>query len=138
MYLKENEMTDPIADMLTQVRNAMMRKHKGIVLPHSKLKGEIARILKEEGLIRDYKVEDETAQKKALKVWLKYVNKEESVISGLSRISKPGRRVYVKWDAVPRIKGGIGISILSTSKGLMTHKASFDMKVGGELLCSVW
>ena len=130
-------MTDPIADMLTRVRNAVMRKHKGIILPHSNLKQEMARILKEEDFIRDYKTV-ETDGKKELKVFLKYVVKGESVIVGLKRVSKPGRRVYVKWDAVPKVKGGIGISILSTSKGLMTNKASHQLKVGGELLCSVW
>ncbi len=130
-------MTDPIADMLTRVRNAVMRKHKGIILPHSNLKQEMARILKEEDFIRDYKTV-ETDGKRELKVFLKYVVKGESVIVGLERISKPGRRVYVKWDAVPKVKGGIGISILSTSKGLMTNKASHQAKLGGELLCSVW
>ena len=130
-------MTDPIADMLTRVRNAVMRKHKGIILPHSNLKQEMARILKEEDFIRDYKTV-ETDGKKELKLFLKYVVRGESVIVGLKRVSKPGRRVYVKWDAVPRVKGGIGISILSTSKGLMTNKASYQSKIGGELLCSVW
>jgi len=131
-------MTDPIADMLTQMRNALMRKHRGVVLPHSNLKGEIARILKEEDLIRDYKVVEEAGNKKALKIWLKYVDKEEPVISGLKRISKPGRRVYIGWDSVPLVKAGLGVSILSTSKGVMTDKASRAMKIGGELLCSVW
>ncbi|MEK7747636.1 MAG: 30S ribosomal protein S8 [Nitrospirota bacterium] len=130
-------MTDPIADMLTRVRNAVMRKHKGLILPHSNLKQEVARILKEEDFIRDYKV-TETDGKKDLTVFLKYVARGESVIVGLSRISKPGRRVYVKWDDVPKVKGGIGISILSTSKGLMTQKSSKQSKVGGELLCSIW
>jgi len=130
-------MTDPIADMLTRIRNAVMRKHKGILLPHSNLKEEMARILKEEDFIRDYQL-SETDGKKELKLFLKYVAKGESVIIGLERVSKPGRRVYVKWDAVPKVKGGIGISILSTSKGLMTNKASHQSKVGGELLCSVW
>jgi len=130
-------MTDPIADMLTRVRNAVMRKHKGIILPHSNLKQEMARILKEEEFIRDYKTV-ETDGKKELKLFLKYVVRGESVIVGLKRVSKPGRRVYVKWDAVPKVRGGIGISILSTSKGLMTNKASHQSKIGGELLCSVW
>jgi small subunit ribosomal protein S8 len=130
-------MTDPIADMLTRVRNAVARKHVGIILPHSNLKQEVARILKEEDFIRDYKV-IETDGKKDLKISLKYVSKGESVVVGLQRISKPGRRVYVKWDEVPKVKGGIGISILSTSKGLMTQKTSYQSKVGGELLCSVW
>ena len=131
-------MTDPIADMLTRIRNAVMRKHKGVIVPHSNIKTEIARILKEEDFIRTYEVVDVTEQKKDIKLLFKYVKKEESVITGLKRISKPGCRVYVEWDAVPMVKGGLGISILSTSKGLMTHKASREMKVGGELLCSVW
>ncbi|MEK7703308.1 MAG: 30S ribosomal protein S8 [Nitrospirota bacterium] len=130
-------MTDPIADMLTRVRNAVMRKHKGVFVPHSNLKQEVARILKEEDFIQDYKV-IETDGKKELKIFLKYVTRGESVIVGLERLSKPGRRVYVKWDEVPKVKGGIGISILSTSKGLMTQKQSGQSKVGGELLCSIW
>lgn len=130
-------MTDPIADMLTRVRNAAMRKHKAVLLPHSNLKEEITRILKEEDFIRDYKLLDSDG-KKELKLFLKYVSRGESVIMGIKRVSKPGRRIYVKWDAVPLVKRGLGISILSTSKGVMTDKASHAMKVGGELLCSIW
>ena len=97
----------------------------------------MARILKEEDFIRDYKV-TETEGKKDITIFLKYVARGESVIVGLERVSKPGRRVYVKWDDVPKVKGGIGISILSTSKGLMTQKSSKHSKIGGELLFSVW
>ncbi len=130
-------MTDPISDMLTRMRNATARKHNGIALPHSSMKQEIARILKEEDFIRDYKVV-ETDGKKELKLFLKYVGQGESVLMGLKRISKPGRRVYVKWDEVPKVRGGLGISILSTSRGVMTQKMSYSIKVGGEFLCSVW
>ncbi len=130
-------MTDPIADMMTRIRNAALRKHKGVALPHSNIKQEIARILKEEHFIREYKV-FENDGKKELRLFLKYVGRGESVIAGLKRISKPGLRVYVKWDEVPKLRGGLGLSILSTPKGLMTDKASRASKVGGELLCSVW
>jgi small subunit ribosomal protein S8 len=130
-------MTDPISDMLTRVRNATFRKHNGIVLPHSNMKQEIARILKQEDFIRDYKVV-ETDGRKELKLFLKYVGQGSSVIVGLKRLSKPGRRVYVKWDEVPRVREGLGVSILSTSKGVMTQRQSYSQKVGGELLCSIW
>ncbi len=130
-------MTDPIADMLTRIRNAVLRRHAFVLVPVSKIKLEIARILREEGFIRHYKVV--TAEKKsALKIALKYVDGEESVIAGLKRISTPGRRIYVKNDAIPAVCGGLGVAILSTSKGIMTGKQSRKIKVGGELLCHVW
>ncbi|TAK05448.1 MAG: 30S ribosomal protein S8 [Candidatus Manganitrophaceae bacterium] len=130
-------MTDPIADMLTRIRNAKMRKHEVVDMPLSKLKVELARILKEEGFIRNYRVVGESV-KKNLRVYLKYIDNEEPVISDLQRVSKPGRRVYVGKDQIPSVKGGIGVAILSTSKGLMTDQKSREEKVGGEVLCYIW
>lgn len=130
-------MTDPIADMLTRIRNAKERRHEVVDLPLSKLKVEIARILKEEGFIRNYRVVGESV-KKELRVYLKYIDQEEPVISGIQRVSKPGRRIYVGKDKIPSVKGGIGIAILSTPKGLLTDQKSREAKVGGEVLCYVW
>ncbi|MCG3113519.1 MAG: 30S ribosomal protein S8 [Candidatus Manganitrophus sp. SA1] len=130
-------MTDPISDMLTRIRNAKMRKHEVVDIPLSKVKVELARILKEEGFIRNYRVVGESV-KKNLRVYLKYVENDEPVISDLQRVSKPGRRVYVGKDEIPSVKGGIGVAILSTSKGLMTDQKSREAKVGGEVLCYIW
>ncbi|MFY9227618.1 MAG: 30S ribosomal protein S8 [Blastocatellia bacterium] len=130
-------MTDPISDMLTRIRNSKMRKHEVVDIPLSKLKVELARILKEEGFIRNYRVVGESV-KKNLRVYLKYVENDEPVISDLQRVSKPGRRVYVGKDEIPSVKGGIGVAILSTSKGLMTDQKSREAKVGGEVLCYIW
>ncbi len=130
-------MTDPIADMLTRIRNAKMRKHEVVDMPLSKLKLELARILKEEGFIRNYREMGESV-KKNLRLYLKYVDNEEPVISDLQRVSKPGRRVYVGKDRIPSVKGGIGVAILSTSKGLMTDQKSREEKIGGEVLCYIW
>lgn len=130
-------MTDPISDMLTRIRNAKMRKHEVVDIPLSKLKLEIARIMKEEGFIRNYRVVGESV-KKNLRVYLKYIENEEPVISDLRRVSKPGRRVYVGKDDIPSVKGGIGVAIISTSKGLMTDQKSREAKVGGEVLCYIW
>ncbi|MBI3802891.1 MAG: 30S ribosomal protein S8 [Nitrospirae bacterium] len=130
-------MTDPIADMLTRIRNAKERRHEVVDMPLSKLKVEIARILKEEGFIRNYRVVGE-AVKKDLRVYLKYIDQEESVITDLQRVSKPGRRLYVGKNKIPSVKGGIGIAILSTPKGLLTDQKSREAKVGGEVLCYVW
>jgi len=130
-------MTDPVADMLTRIRNATMRRHESVLVPASKLKGEIAKLLQEEGFIRQYKLVTE-GLRPALKLDLKYLNEEDSVIAGLSRVSSPGRRVYVGADRVPRVKEGYGIAILSTNRGVMTDKQSRRAKVGGEVLCYVW
>ncbi|HLG22430.1 MAG TPA: 30S ribosomal protein S8 [Candidatus Manganitrophaceae bacterium] len=131
-------MTDPVSDMLTRIRNAKMRKHEVVHVPHSKLKVEIARILKEEGFVRSYKVVVGESGKSALRIYLKYTHEEESVINDLKRVSSPGRRVYVGKDAIPSVKGGLGIAILSTSKGLMTGQKSREVEMGGEVLCYVW
>ncbi len=130
-------MTDPIADLLARIRNAKQRKHKDVYAPFSKIKQEIARILKEEGFIRDFKTNGSTGLDE-IKILLKYGKKEESIITDLKRVSKPGRRVYVGWDAIPYVKRGLGIAILSTSKGLMSDKKSREARLGGELLCFVW
>ncbi len=130
-------MTDPIADMLTRVRNAVQAKHQKVDMPASLLKIEIARILKEEGYIVHYKTSEEGA-KNFLTVFLKYGPKGEKVISNIERISRPGCRVYVSKTEIPRVLGGLGISILTTSHGVMTGKQARMQGFGGELLCSVY
>lgn len=132
--------TDPIADMLTRMRNATRAKHQRVDVPASKLKIEIARLLKEEGYISSYKlVEDpETKARKALRLMLKYTPNRRSVISGLRRISKPGSRRYTSAARIRPVVGGLGTSILSTPKGLMTGRAARKAGMGGEVLCEVW
>ena len=129
--------TDTIADMLTRLRNAKSMGYADVTVPASKLKVELARILKEEGFIKDYKVVGEDAQKNIL-LTLKYGNKKERVITGLKRISKPGLRVYVKSDEVPKVLNGLGIAIISTSKGIMTDKQARKENLGGEVLAYIW
>jgi len=130
-------LTDPIADMLTRIRNANMAEKKDVQMPHSKMKSEIARLLKSEGFIKDYTMENEEG-KSVLKVFLKYTVEREPVIQGLRRISKSSCRKYVAADEVPRVLGGIGIAVLSTSSGLMTDNEARKQNVGGEVLCYVW
>jgi small subunit ribosomal protein S8 len=129
--------TDTIADMLTRIRNANSMGYEEVTVPASKLKVELARILKEEGFIKEYKVVSEDVQKNIL-LTLKYGNKKEKVITGLKRISKPGLRVYVKSDEVPKVLNGLGIAIISTSKGIMTDKEARKQNLGGEVLAYVW
>lgn len=129
--------TDPIADMLTRIRNANMAEKKVVQMPHSKMKSEVARILKAEGFIKDYTVEND-AGKSVLNVFLKYTIEREPVIQGLRRISKPSCRKYVNAEEVPRVLGGIGTAILSTSSGVMTDKDARKKHVGGEVLCYIW
>ncbi|MGI1823023.1 30S ribosomal protein S8 [Exiguobacterium sp. TRN 1102] len=130
-------MTDPIADMLTRIRNANMVRHEKMELPASNIKREIAEILKREGFIRDVEyIED--AKQGTLRLFLKYGAGNERVITGLKRISKPGLRVYAKADEVPKVLGGLGIAVLSTSKGLMTDKEARQQQVGGEVLAYIW
>lgn len=129
--------TDPIADLLTRVRNAISAKHDIVEIPASKEKVEIARILKEEGFIRDYLVNGEGV-KKSITIVLKYGPNNERVISGLKRISKPGKRVYAKVDRVPRVLNGLGIAVISTSEGILTDKQARQKHVGGEVLAYVW
>ncbi|MFY9177074.1 MAG: 30S ribosomal protein S8 [Caldicoprobacterales bacterium] len=130
-------MTDPIADMLTRIRNALVVKHESIDMPASNIKAAIADILVEEGFIKGYtRVED--GKQGILKIELKYGPNGERVITGLKRISKPGLRVYVRKDQVPKVLGGLGIAILSTSKGVITDSKAREEGVGGEVLCYVW
>jgi small subunit ribosomal protein S8 len=130
--------TDPIADFLTRLRNATAAKHLRVDLPVSKLKIEIARILKEEGYISTYKMVDENKGHKTLRVFLKYTPDRRSVITGMKRISKPGQRCYLGAGDIQPVVGGLGISILTTPKGLMTGRSARKAKLGGEILCEVW
>lgn len=129
--------TDTIADMLTRIRNANQMRYTEVKVPASKLKLELAKILKEEGFIQDYKVMDEAVQG-MIYLTLKYGEKKERVITGLKRISKPGLRVYVKADEVPKVLNGLGIAIISTSKGIMTDKQARRENLGGEVLAYIW
>jgi small subunit ribosomal protein S8 len=129
--------TDPIADMLTRMRNAVMARHDFVLMPSSKIKLSLAKILREEGFIKDYEVV-KGKQQRVIKVYLKYTDKNEPIITGLQRVSKPGLRVYVAKDEIPRVYGGLGMAILSTPKGVLTGKQAWREGVGGELLCLVW
>ena len=129
--------TDPIADMLTRIRNANANRYKEVSMPVSKVKTEIAKILKNEGFIENYRVSKDKVQG-TLTLTLKYVNKKERVITGLKRISKPGLRVYAKADEVPKVLNGFGIAIISTSKGIMTDKEARNKSLGGEVMAYVW
>ena len=132
-------MTDPIADMLTRLRNANTAFHDEVLMPSSKQKEALARILEREGYITGFEVAtDDTRPGRQLKITLKYTPDRKRTISGLRRISKPGLRVYSKADGVPRVLGGMGISILSTNQGLMTDREARQRRVGGEVLCYVW
>lgn len=128
--------TDPIADMLTRIRNAVNVRHETVEVPSSKEKLEIARILKEEGFITGYEVSGDLA--KVITITLKYGENKEKVVSGLKRISKPGLRVYVEVDRLPRVLNGLGIAIISTSHGLLTDKQARKQNVGGEVLAYIW
>ena len=130
--------SDPIADMLTRVRNAMAARHPKVDVPASKLKTEIARILKEEGYISTYKMVDENKTRKTLRVFLKYTPDRRSVITGMKRISRPGQRNYLGAREIKPVVGGLGISILTTPKGLMTGRTARKSNLGGEILCEVW
>lgn len=130
--------TDPIADMLTRIRNAIMVRHDSVSIPLSNMKRGIAQILKDEGFIEDFEVNSGVSTQGEIKVYLHYRDKDEPAISGLKRVSRPGLRVYVQKGEIPRYYGGLGVSILSTSKGVMTGKRAWREGVGGELLCYVW
>ncbi len=131
-------MVDPIADMLTRIRNAIMARHESVDIPYSNMKLAISKIMKEEGYIRNYKTFIDEARKKFLKVYVNYDEGNKSVITGLKRISKPGRRVYVKSDGIAGLKTRLSLVILSTSRGLMTDRNAMKNKVGGEPLLLVW
>jgi len=129
--------SDPIADMLTRVRNALKARFQKVDVPASKLKTELARILKDEGFILNYKIVDD-GNHKAIRVYLKYTAANQPVISHIERISRPGCRVYVGSTDIPKVLGGLGVNILTTPKGVMTGKSARKEGVGGELLCQIW
>ena len=130
-------MTDPIADMLTRIRNANMVRHEKLEVPASNIKKEIAEILKREGFVRDVEYIDDNKQG-IIRIFLKYGKNNERVITGLKRISKPGLRVYAKTDEIPKVLNGLGIALISTSQGVLTDKEARAKKVGGEILAYVW
>jgi len=130
-------MSDPIADMLTRIRNAVSAKHESVQMPSSKIKVAIAKVLKEEGFIRDYQVAQDGARA-LLKIELSYTGRKEPVLSGIKRVSKPGLRVYVQKREIPRVLGGLGVAILSTPEGVMTGQLARQKSIGGEVLCYVW
>ena len=137
-------MTDPISDMLARLRNAVSAKHSRVDMPASKLKAEIARILQDEGYIQGFRIVEEPSDKtgrqarQVIRLFLKYGPRGERVITGLARVSRPGRRVYLGVEDVPQVLGGLGTSILTTSRGVMTGRAARKAGVGGEVLCNVW
>lgn len=128
---------DPIADMLTRIRNALIAKHDGLTLPASNMKKSIAKILLDEGFIRNFELQDDGLQGQ-IKIVLKYAQGKQSVITGLKRISKPGLRVYAPHDGLPKVLGGLGIAVISTSRGVMTDKQARQTGVGGEVLAYIW
>lgn len=130
-------MTDPLADMLTRIRNASIARHEKVDIPSSNIKANIAKVLKNEGYIKNYKVIKDRRQG-ILRIYLKYGPGNEPVIEGIKRISKPGRRIYSSSEGIPKIRSGLGVVILSTSKGILTDREARKMNVGGELLCAVW
>ena len=129
--------SDPIADMLTRIRNAIMARHDSVLIPASRMKLSIARILKEEGFISDYEVL-RSKPHRVIKILLKYSDKNQPLFSGLERVSKPGLRVYVQRKEIPRVYSGLGIAIMSTPKGVMTGQQAWRQGLGGELLCYIW
>lgn len=130
-------MTDPIGDMLIRIKNALRARHKSVIVPSSKIKLEIARILKEEGYIEDYKYIKEDPQPK-IEIILKYDENKSPVIAGVKRVSKPGRRIYKGYRDLPKVLDGFGIAIISTSQGIMTDHEARKRKIGGEVLCEIW
>jgi small subunit ribosomal protein S8 len=132
-------MTDPIADMLTRIRNANVAMHETVKMPSSKLKESLAKLLEREGYISGFSVGDDQGRPgRVLEVRMKYTPERERTISGIRRVSKPGLRVYTKADTLPRVLGGLGVAVLSTSQGLMTDREARQRRVGGEVLCYVW
>ncbi|MGD9075344.1 MAG: 30S ribosomal protein S8 [Desulfobacteraceae bacterium] len=130
-------MTDPIGDMLTRIRNALIASYDTVDIPRSKLKMSIAKVLKSEGFIKNYRIMDE-GTRGTIRVFLKYDENGVPVIGGLKRVSKPSRRFYTKSDKIPKVLGGLGVNILSTSKGVMTDREARKVGIGGEVLCAVW
>lgn len=130
-------MTDPVADMLTRIRNAGMAKHQKVDIPSSNLKVSLATVLRAEGFIKNFKVIADNKQG-ILRIYLKFIDEKDPVINEIKRISKPGGRVYVHSDKIKQVKNGLGVAILSTSKGLVTDKTARELNIGGEILCTVW
>jgi small subunit ribosomal protein S8 len=130
-------MTDPIADMLTRIRNAGRARFDKVDIPASRMKISLARILKEEGFIKNYKVIKDNRQG-ILRVYLKYTDHQEPLIQGLRRVSKPGRRVYAGHEEIPKVQGGLGVAVVSTSQGVVTDRQARKLQVGGEVLCEIW
>ena len=132
-------MTDPVADMLTRIRNGMSVEKRFVDIPSSNLKKRIAFVLKQENYIEDFMfIENKDKVKSSIRIFLKYDNRGKAVITGIERVSKPGRRIYVGGDQIPRVLDGLGIAILSTSKGVISNKAAKRMRIGGEVLCNIW
>ena len=130
-------MSDPLADLLTRIRNAGKVRHDSVEIPLSKVKAGVAAILKREGFIEDFAVTQDKVPG-VLRIEMKYDNRREPVINGLRRISKPGRRIYVKHDQIPKVMSGLGVAIISTSQGIVSDREAREQKIGGELLCEVW
>lgn len=131
-------LSDPIADMLTRIRNAINARHEFVLAPASRIKISIAKVLKEEGFIKDYEVLKGNTPQRVIKIYLSYAGKKESMLNGLQRVSKPGLRVYCRKGETPRVYGGLGIAVLSTSQGVMTGQEAWKKGLGGEVLCYVW
>ena len=131
------KLTDPVADMLARIRNAISARHQKVDVPASKLKTEIARILKEEGYISNFKATEEEGHK-VLRIYLKYTNNNEAAISNVARVSRPGCRVYVRRSEIPRVLGGLGVAVISTPEGVMTGVQARKKNLGGEVLCYIW
>ena len=130
-------MTDPISDMLARIRNGSLARHDRVEMPHSNLRKNVAEVLKSEGFLDDVR-ESEGEGRKTLTLVLRYGKDKASAIDGIRRVSAPGRRVYVRFDRIPRVRSGMGVSILSTSRGVMSDRQAREQKVGGELLCEIW
>lgn len=131
-------LTDPIADMLTRIRNAVLARHDRVVIPGSKLKRTIADVLKSEGYVADVAADTEDSGLEVLSITLKYGKDKAPAIEGMERVSKPGRRVYVRAQDIPKVRSGLGIAVLSTSRGIMSDRQARKVGVGGELLCQIW
>jgi small subunit ribosomal protein S8 len=130
--------SDPIADMLTRIRNAVMARHEFVLVPASRVKISIAKVLKEEGFIKDYEVLKGTTPQRVIKIYLSYDEKKKSMVNGLQRVSKPSLRIYCRKGEIPRVYGGLGVAILSTSQGVLTGQQAWRKGLGGEVLCYVW
>ena len=130
--------TDPIADMLTRIRNAIMIQHQSVTMPASKMKVELARILTDEGFVEGYEISKAGTPQSTVRIYLNYLGRDDPAITGLKRVSKPGLRIYVGKGEIPRYYGGLGVAILSTSSGVMTGRQAWRQGLGGELLCYVW